>query len=114
MSAAPDRVSVGFAAASSGEGPLSWGQLENWSAIVKQGTWLPLGGVKPLPPGTTVPEVAAELRYLITRYEPMRTRLRFDSSGTPTQVVYPRGEIDLHIVEADGADPQVTADTLAD
>ncbi|MFI5912415.1 condensation domain-containing protein [Dactylosporangium sp. NPDC051541] len=114
MSAAPDRVSVGFEAESAGEGPLSWGQLENWSAIVKQGTWLPLGGVKPLAPGTSLDEIAAELRYLMTRYEPMRTRLRFDASGTPTQVLYRCGTIDLRIVDAGEANPQTVAERLAD
>ncbi|UWZ47561.1 hypothetical protein Dmats_14810 [Dactylosporangium matsuzakiense] len=113
MPAAPDRVSVGFTGQSCGEGPLSWGQLENWSAIVKQGTWLPLGGVKPLPPGTAIADIEAELRYLVTRYEPMRTLLRFDAAGTPTQVVYPSGAIELRIVDAGGADPQETADDLA-
>ncbi|MEU7870815.1 condensation domain-containing protein [Dactylosporangium sp. NPDC049140] len=114
MPAAPERVSVGFEGGTAGEGPLSWGQLENWSAIVKQGTWLPLGGVKPLPPGTTVDEVAAELRYLMTRYEPMRTLLRFAPDGTPTQVVYGSGEIDLEIVDAGAADPGEAAEKLCD
>ncbi|MGI5239207.1 condensation domain-containing protein [Dactylosporangium sp. CA-139066] len=114
MPAAPDRVSVQFEAATSGEGPLSWGQLENWSAIAKQGTWLPLGGVKPFDEGTTVDEIVLELRYLMTRYEPMRTRLRFAGDGTPTQVVHAGGEIDLQIVDAGTADPGRVAEELCD
>ncbi|MFG2039794.1 condensation domain-containing protein [Dactylosporangium sp. NPDC048998] len=119
MRAAPDRISVGFQGegAAGGPprcGPLSWGQLENWSAIVKQGTWLPLGGVKPLPEGTTVDEVAAELRYLVSRYEPMRTLLRFDPDGTPTQVVYAAGEIDLEMVDAGDADPARVAEDVCE
>ncbi|WP_432842414.1 condensation domain-containing protein [Dactylosporangium sp. CA-092794] len=114
MPAAPDRVSVGFQGDGAGEGPLSWGQLENWSAIVKQKTWLPLGGVKPLEPGTTLDEVAAELRYLMTRYQPMRTVLRIGDDGTPTQVVHGSGTIDLEIVEAGDADAgQVAEDVCA-
>ncbi|WP_433607648.1 hypothetical protein ACQP2P_33365 [Dactylosporangium sp. CA-139114] len=114
MPAAPERVGVGFEGYSAGEGPLSWGQLENWSAIVKQGTWLPLGGLKPLAPGTTVDDVAGELRYLMSRYEPMRTLLRFAPDGTPTQVVYRSGEIDLEIVDAGEADAQRVAEELCD
>ncbi|GAA2357554.1 condensation domain-containing protein [Dactylosporangium salmoneum] len=114
MPAAPDRISVGFQGDTSGEGPLSWGQLENWSAIVKQRTWIPLGGVKPLDEGTTLDEVAAELRYLMTRYEPMRTLLRFAGDGTPTQVVHAAGEIDLEIVDAGDADPGRVAEDLCD
>ncbi|WP_432993014.1 FAD-dependent oxidoreductase [Dactylosporangium sp. CA-233914] len=114
MPAAPDRISVEFLGDSAGEGPLSWGQLENFSAIVKQRTWLPLGGVKPLEPGTTLDEVAGELRYLMSRYEPMRTLLRFAADGTPTQVVYRGGEIDLEIVDAGAADPGRVAEELCD
>ncbi|HTJ37589.1 MAG TPA: condensation domain-containing protein [Dactylosporangium sp.] len=114
MHAAPDRISVGFQGDGAGEGPLSWGQLENWSAIVKQGTWIPLGGVKALAEGTTVDEVVAELRYLMTRYEPMRTRLRFAADGTPTQVVHAAGEIDLQIVDAGAADPARVAEELCE
>ncbi|GAA2639896.1 hypothetical protein GCM10010399_86680 [Dactylosporangium fulvum] len=114
MDAAPERVSVRFAGDGAGTGPLSWGQLENWSAIVKQRTWLPLGGVKPLPAGTTVEEIADELRYLMSRYQPMRTRLRFAPDGTPSQEVYDQGEIFLDVVDADGKDPEKVAESVCD
>ncbi|WP_433060698.1 condensation domain-containing protein [Dactylosporangium sp. CS-033363] len=113
MPAAPERVSVEFEGESGGEGPLSWGQLENWSAIVKQGTWLPLGGVKPLPPGTTIDEVKGELRYLMSRYEPMRTLITHEGDA-PVQVVHRSGAIDLEVVDAGEHDPAHVAEDLCE
>jgi hypothetical protein len=109
-----EQIMVAFTGEGAGRGPLSWGQSENWSAIVAQKTWIPLGGVKPLDPGTTLDEVAAELRYLIGRYQPMRTLLEFAADGTPTQVVYETGEFGLGIVEAGDADPAGVAEALCD
>ncbi|MET7398983.1 condensation domain-containing protein [Dactylosporangium sp. NPDC005572] len=108
------RERVRFEGEGSGTGPLSWGQLENWSAIVKQGTWLPLGGVKPLPAGTTVAEIAGELRYLMSRYQPMRTKLSFEPDGTPIQQVYPEGETFLDVVDAGDEDPEKVAEGVCD
>ncbi|WP_238009032.1 condensation domain-containing protein [Dactylosporangium sp. AC04546] len=108
------RERVRFEGDGSGTGPLSWGQLENWSAIVKQGTWLPLGGVKPLPEGTTVAEIAGELRYLMSRYQPMRTKLSFEPDGTPIQQVYPEGETFLDVVDAGDEDPEKVAEGVCD
>lgn len=105
MTAAVDRIMVAFHGEGSGEADLSWGQKENWSAIVSQDTWIPLGGVKPLPEDTTVEDIAAELSYLMGRYQPMRTRLRFDERGRPRQVVHAEGEIALELVDADDGDP---------
>src|SRR5258705_4704376 len=62
MNAAPERVLVHFEGDGAGTGALSWGQLENWSAIVKQKTWLPLGGVKAPPARTTVDDIAGDMR----------------------------------------------------
>jgi hypothetical protein len=114
MHAAPERVTVRFEGDGSGEGALSWGQLENWSAIVKQKTWLPLGGVRAVPAGTTVEQLADELRYLLSRYQPMRTLLRFAPDGTPTQVVHAAGEIDLEVLDAGEDDPARVAEAVCD
>ena len=53
---------------------------------------MPIGGAQPLPPGTTVQDLQERLRYLMSRYQSMRTRLRFEPDGTPRQVVYAAGE----------------------
>ncbi|MFC1413546.1 condensation domain-containing protein [Streptacidiphilus sp. N1-12] len=93
---------------------MSWGQSENWSTIQAIGNWFPLGGVKPLPAGTGIPDIAAELRYLMGRYQPMRTRLRFDADGLPRQVVSGSGEIALEVVDAGDSDPDQVAETLSE
>ena len=105
---------VAFEGDGAGEGQLSWGQSENWSTITEIGNWFPLGGVKPLDPGTTVEDIAAELSYLMGRYQPMRTRLRFDADGRPLQVVSGSGNIDLEIIDAGDADAGEVADAVAE
>jgi hypothetical protein len=110
----PERVIVPFAGDGAGEGPLSWGQAENWWAIVRQGGWLPLGGIRPLDPGTTVEDIAGELAYLMGRYPSMRTRLRFDEVPRPTQVVAVRGEITLEVYDAGERDPDGVAQEVHD
>jgi hypothetical protein len=107
-----ERVVVPFAGDGSGDEPLTWGQHELWLAMVRQKTWMPLGGPNPLPPGTVVEDVAAQLRYLVSRNQSMRTRLRRDADGALRQVVVSSGETWLEIVDAGDADPeQVTEDT---
>src|SRR5258708_559700 len=114
MDAAAERIMVSFKGEGAGVGELSWGQSENWSAIVSQKTWIPLGGVKPLDPGTTVDEIADEPAYLMSRYQTMRTRLIFAPDGHPTQEVFESGEIALSIVDAGSADPLSVAESVCD
>jgi hypothetical protein len=109
---ATGRVLVPFAGPGSGDEELAWGQQEIWRAMVRQGNWFPLGGLEPLAPGTTVDDIAAELGYLLGRYQTMRTRLRFDADGRPRQVVHAAGEIALEVVEAGDADPARVADAV--
>ncbi len=104
-----DRVVVAFAGEGSGVEEMSWGQWEIWLAMVAQESSLPLGGTKPLPPGTTVEDIADELRYLMGRYQSMRTRLRFDGTGRPRQVLVDSGETTLAIFDADDEDPDDVA-----
>jgi hypothetical protein len=84
---------------------LSWGQRELWHVIEqKPGSWLPIGKVVPLPAGTTVRDAVADLRFVMSRYPSMRTRLRLDPDG-PKQVVSGSGEIRLEVVDvAEDAD----------
>jgi hypothetical protein len=107
------RVPVEFAAPGSGTADLAWGQMEIWLAMTRQG-WLRLGGTKPLPPGTTVEEIADELRYLMERYPTMRTLLRFDENGRPTQELFGSGRVVLEVYDADGEDEKEHEDEDAD
>jgi hypothetical protein len=95
-------VTVSFAGEGSGVDELSWGQWGIWLSMLSHESWMPLGGTKALEPGTTVQEVVEELRYLMGRFPSMRTRLRFDPAGRPTQELFDAGDVALEIYEADG------------
>jgi hypothetical protein len=69
--------------------------------------------MRQLPPGRTASDVAADLRFIMTRHQSMRTRLRFMADGTPLQVVADRGEIPLEIVDAGDEDPAMVAAAVA-
>ena len=46
------RLRVAFAGAGSGRAGLTWGQRDIWATMLRQRNWLPLGGRRPLAPGT--------------------------------------------------------------
>ena len=94
QAAVPRLIPVTFQGDGSGVERLSWGQWELWEGLDRLGTWMPIGTARPLPPGTTVDTVVDRLRFLMSQYQTMRTRLRFDPDG-PKQVVYGSGEITL-------------------
>jgi hypothetical protein len=114
MTGTSERMMVAFSGEGSGGSGLSWGQKEYWSAVVARRTWGPLGGVRPLPPGTTLDDVADELRYLMSRYQPLRTRLKFDAEGRPGQVVFASGELPVELVDAGDTEPGSVADAVHD
>lgn len=117
ISSEPHHITVMFKGDGAGRGELTWGQSEKWSRIVARATWrdwLPAGGVRPLPPGTTLEEVADALGYLLSRYPPLRTLIRFGADGRTVQEVYGSGEIPLEIFETDAPDPDRFAEQVGD
>lgn len=66
------------------------------------GTSITEGLASPVPPGFKVEDLADELRFIMTRYPSMRTRLRFDADGTTRQVVESEGEISFEVVDVHG------------
>jgi Condensation domain len=107
------RVPVEFAGDGAGTAELTWGQREIWQSMTRQGNWLPLGGSRPLDPGTSVEDVADELAYLHHRFPSMRTKLRFDADGRPGQELFASGTTHLEVFDvaeaADSADSAATA-----
>lgn len=102
---ATERVMIRFEGAGSGVEGLSWGQVGLWDAMQRQRSWFPISAVSSLPSGTTVADVAGQLRFMMGRFPTLRTRLRFDPDE-PKQVVSAAGEIFLEIFDApDDADP---------
>ncbi|MDQ7910870.1 condensation domain-containing protein [Phytohabitans sp. ZYX-F-186] len=92
---------------------LSWGQREIWTAMVRQEWWLPIGYARAVPPGTTVEDLADEVRYMMSRYPTLRTTLRYDPDGRTRQVVAGAGEIEVELVDAaDDEDPERVADQV--
>ena len=108
-----ERILVPFSGEGSGIEELSWGQQEIWSAMRAQHSWLPIGAAQPLPAGTTIDQVAADLRYSMSRYQSLRTRLLIGPGGRTRQVVADSGEVALDIVDADAdADAAAVAEQV--
>ncbi|MEV8515433.1 condensation domain-containing protein [Dactylosporangium sp. NPDC051484] len=107
-----EQIIVAFEGEGSGVDDLSWGQLDLWMAMRRQNSWMPIGGAFALPAGTSLADVVENLRYLMNRYQPMRTRLRFDAEGRPSQVVSSSGEIALDVVAVDDDDPAEIAEAM--
>jgi hypothetical protein len=108
-----NKVIVHFEGDGSGVGDLSWGQEQIWSVIQDKADSLPMGGVRALPPGQTVADVAAGLSFILSRHQSLRTRLRFDPDGHAQQVVHASGEITLEVVDAGNGDPGEIAAAVA-
>jgi hypothetical protein len=106
------RLLVDFEGHGAGVEGLSWGQRELWHVIEQRKSWVPIGTVRPLPAGTTVDDAVADLRFVMSRYPSLRTRLRFDPDG-PKQVVSAAGQVALEVVDAaDGDDPAKVAEQV--
>jgi hypothetical protein len=104
-----DTVIVRFQGDGSGVAELSWGQHEIWCVIRDKNDSLPIGGVRALRPGQTVTDVAAGLRFIMSRHQSLRTRLRLAAGRAPQQVVHASGEIALEVVDAGDGDPAEAA-----
>ncbi|MGW5355591.1 condensation domain-containing protein [Streptomyces sp. NPDC004031] len=105
-----ERIVVGFAGEGEGEDEMSWGMWEIWQAMGRQRNPLPIGGRAPLAPGTTLADLAAELRYLLERFPSMRTRLRLAPGGRAMQRLFATGQITLEVYDAaPGADADEVA-----
>lgn len=102
------QIVVDFAGEGEGTDELSWGQREIWQAMVDQKSALPIGGVQPRA-GISVDTVAEELRYLMSRFQTMRTRLSFADDGRPLQSLSAKGRIVLEVFEAGEDDPMELA-----
>lgn len=96
-----DRILVPFAGPGSGTGELTWGQRGIWGAIQAGGGPHNMGGVVPLPHGTTVDDIVATLRYAIGRHQALRTRYQPDpDGGPPHQVLSETGELPVDFLDA--------------
>lgn len=93
----------------SGIGPLTWGQQEIWHTMQRTGRTLNIGGVMPLPTGRRLKEIESVLRFVMSRHQSLRTRLKLNATELPQQVVASSGEISLHVVDIGADDDAVAA-----
>lgn len=100
-----NRVLVPFSGPGSGVEDLTWGQLSVWQTTLAYGSSRTVAGIDVLPPGTTVAHAAETLRFVMSRHQALRTRLRFDGGPLPRQVCSSSGRIELELVDAGDDDP---------
>jgi hypothetical protein len=112
MGVARSAISIPFQGEDGGGvGELTWGQEGIWHTIERTGRTLNIGGALPMPPGTSVEQVARMLGFWVSRHQSLRTRLRF--TPEPQQVVAAAGEVALHVLDVDGGDdPAAAAESL--
>src|SRR5262249_7091320 len=108
-----ERILVRFDGEGSGVEELTWAQIGFWQAIEGSGRSRAMGGVAPVPPGFTVDDAVEMLRFIVSRHQALRTRLRFDEPGKPPkQVCETSGEVALEVVDAGDADPAEVAEAV--
>ncbi|MBO3751070.1 hypothetical protein J5X84_33780 [Streptosporangiaceae bacterium NEAU-GS5] len=108
-----EKILVPFAGEGAGIAELSWGQQQIWTVMQGMDSSLPMGDARALPPGQTVADVAAGLRFVMSRHQALRTKLRFGPGGQVQQVVHASGVITLDVVDAGEHDPGEAAAAVA-
>lgn len=112
MGSSTSRILVPFHGEGSGVADLTWAQLGIWQTMRATGLSMNIGGTVAVPASTTVRAMETLLRYLVSRHQALRTRLRFDPDGT-RQVVSAEGELTLEVVDTDDEDdPAAAAEEL--
>lgn len=104
-----ERVPVPFEGEGSGIGELTWTQRSIWDDMQRAGISLAMTMRRPLPPGATVEEFVDEYRFYLSRFQAMRTVLRFEPDGRVLQVVHATGTAEIKIYDAGDRDPAEVA-----
>jgi hypothetical protein len=76
------------------------------------GTSLAIAAAQPLDPEITVEHIVAIMRFMVSRHQSLRTKLRFDGGDFPRQEVWESGEVGLDVVDAGDADPAGLAERI--
>jgi hypothetical protein len=106
-------ILVPFRGDGEGVDELTWGQVALWHGMSISGRSNTMAGVAALPPGTTVEDMADLLRFIVSRHQALRTRLRFrPDNPRPLQVCVTSGEVPLEVVDAGDDDPAEVAERV--
>jgi hypothetical protein len=107
---------IRFTVVGRGPGPLTWSQLLIWRDCEWLGAeshYYNLSFVIPVASGKRLEDVLAALREIVLRHEVLRSRIRVDAHGAPTQECPSTGEMEVAVAAAsDGRWPQLQADVL--
>lgn len=104
---------IPFTGEGSGSGRLSWGQQTIWRAFETAGKPIWLTGLRAMPEGFTIEDLADELAFVMSRNQSLRTRLIVREGHPITQVVYDSGQIKLQVLDLDDdADPLAVAKAI--
>jgi hypothetical protein len=109
-----ERILVRFEGEGSGVEELSWGQIGLWQSIELSGRPKTVKHVAALPDGSTVDGMAHQLRFMMSRHQALRTRLRLRDDAPPLQVCASEGEAVLEVVDAGGTDPGEVAQAVSE
>jgi hypothetical protein len=96
---ATEVVVVQFAGEGSGSDGLTWGQQHIWNAMRELGSPMNMCATRELAAGASVAEFADELRYYLSRFQSMRSRLELVPGDWPRQVVVESGEAAIEIID---------------
>src|SRR5262245_24133937 len=105
-----ERMLVPFVGVDSGVEVLTWGQEHIWQSMSAAGSSLCMSAIRPLAGDVTIEDLADEIRFYTSRFQAMRTLLRFDPDGRTRQVVAASGEVPVDIIDLEtAADPALVA-----
>lgn len=102
--AVAERVPVPFKGEGGGVEELTWPQQTMLSEMRRAGKTLTMCGARRLPPETTIAEFVDKLRFYLTRYQAMRTLLRYEDDGRILQEVKEDGVAAIEIYDAGDRD----------
>ncbi|MEU7874676.1 condensation domain-containing protein [Dactylosporangium sp. NPDC049140] len=109
-------ISVDFRGEGAGTAELTWGQMRVWRTSRQAGLTMNLVMTGPLPEGTSLAEMVAFLRFMVSRHPVLRSKLRFtdgpSGSRHPCQVIAESGTVPLQIADIDDEDPAATGEAL--
>jgi len=108
-----DRVAVPFDGEGAGEADLTWGQIGLWQSIEASGMSKTVFYIAEVEQGTTVDDVAAMLRFMVTRHQSLRTRLVLREDAPPRQRCAAAGQVTVEVVDAGAHDPAEVAEAVS-